>query len=118
MFDILTEFNNQRDCRDQDTNEHWIKLENIQTRSRSLGVEIGSPMAVNKFLSSLPAEYTTVLDNLRVVPVLLPDQTRGQIKDEYISLVKAGGAKGTDHSRAFSTGGKSTVAKGNFRAKQ
>ena len=35
MFDILTEFNNQRYNRGEDSDEYWIKLEKIQTRVRS-----------------------------------------------------------------------------------
>lgn len=63
LLNILPEFDNQRYRRGEDSDEYWIKPDSIQTRVRSLGVEIGPRMVVNKFLSSLPAEYTTLRDN-------------------------------------------------------
>ena len=103
MFDILAEFNNERYNRGEHPDECWIKLEKIQTRAWIIGGEIAPDMMVTKFLASLPAEYTHLKDNVRMASVVFPEQIRATIKDKYLSSVKVGDSKGSDHNRALFT---------------
>ncbi|CAM9775798.1 unnamed protein product, partial [Sphacelaria rigidula] len=57
-MDILDEFNNLKYTKGQDTHEFWIQLHSVHSRSVMLGLEISREMMVDKFLDSLPAEYT------------------------------------------------------------
>ena len=69
-------------------------------------MEIPPEMVVDRFINSLPAEYTTVRDQLRFEPDLLTDKTRAVVKDKFLSLKKTGTSRGSDHNRALYAGNK------------
>lgn len=110
--DVVAEFDNLRYSGGQDTDEYWVQLEIVQSRARSLGVEIADEIVVTKFLTSLPPEFTAVRDRLRMEPTLLSKRVRAVVKDKYSSLKNAGGSKGTNHNRALSAGNKSSAPNG------
>ncbi|CAN0028071.1 unnamed protein product, partial [Sphacelaria rigidula] len=71
---VLDEFNNLKYTKGQDTDEFWTQLQSVHSRSVTLGLEIPREMIVDKFLSSLPAEYTTSRDQLRFEPSPLTEK--------------------------------------------
>ncbi|CAM9889412.1 unnamed protein product, partial [Sphacelaria rigidula] len=75
-MDVLDEFNNLKYTKEQDTDECWIQLQSVHSRSVTLGLEIPHEMIIDKLLHSVPAEYTTIRDRLRFEPSLLTDKTR------------------------------------------
>ena len=87
-MDVWSEFTNLKYNKGQDTDQFWVELQSVQSRARSLGLEISGEIVVDKFLSSLPPEYTTVRDQLRFEPTLLTDKTRAVVKDKFLSLKK------------------------------
>ncbi|CAN0017593.1 unnamed protein product, partial [Sphacelaria rigidula] len=105
-MDVLDEFNILKYTKGQDTDEFWIQLQSVHSRSVTLGLEIPREMIVDKFLNSLPAEYTTIRDQLRLEPSLLTDKTRAVVKDKFLSLKKTGTSRGSDHNRALFAGNK------------
>ena len=90
-MDMLDELNNIKYSKGQDTDEFWVQILSVHKQSTELGLEIPPEMVVDKFINSLPAEYTTVRDQLCFEPDLLTDKTRAVVKDKFLSLKKIRG---------------------------
>lgn len=64
--DVMGDFDDVRYGKGQDPKGFWMKIEVLQSRGRTLGVDIAEEIAVNELLSSLlPPYFTTVRDDLR-----------------------------------------------------
>lgn len=66
---------------------------------------------VDKLLSPLPPECTSVRDQLRFELTLLCDKAQAVVKDKLLSLKKSDSVRGTGHNRALSARNKGSAAR-------